>query len=97
MIGIVNRGTNKMNPFDEHVKQRMDKGAVEYGDKSWARPKAEIIMEMLEEAADFGGWDTIAEDGEDLSEEDKVFLRLAVSYVRSAYTLANYVYQRLKR
>jgi hypothetical protein len=51
-----------MSAFDEHVRARLAAGAVEYGQRSYNRPLAGLLAEILEEAADIGGWSHIALD-----------------------------------
>jgi hypothetical protein len=48
--------------FEEHVAHRLATGEREYGDRSYARPLAELLAEQLEEAADLSAWGRIAAD-----------------------------------
>ncbi len=42
--------------FIERVQKRMDKGAQEYGDRSFARAPEELVQELQEEVEDIAGW-----------------------------------------
>lgn len=45
--------------FTEEIHARAQRGAVEYGDRSYERPLPELIDETMEELADVCGWSFI--------------------------------------
>ena len=45
--------------FVAELESRMDKGAAEYGDRSWDADPVRLIAELQEEAADIAGWASI--------------------------------------
>jgi hypothetical protein len=44
------------------LKPRLQRGAVEYGNKSWERPASEIMDEIEQELLDVVGWAVIARE-----------------------------------
>ncbi|MEI9940362.1 MAG: hypothetical protein WDO69_24360 [Pseudomonadota bacterium] len=42
--------------FVREVRKRLDAGRAAYGDKSFARPPAELVAELQQEALDLAGW-----------------------------------------
>lgn len=42
--------------FAGEVRSRLEAGRAEYGDRSFARPPAELIGELQQEALDLAGW-----------------------------------------
>jgi hypothetical protein len=42
--------------FAESVRKRLEAGRAAYGDKSFARPPAELVAELQQEALDLAGW-----------------------------------------
>lgn len=46
--------------FESHVTRRLVQGSREYGDRSYERPLSDLLIEILEEAADIAAWGAIA-------------------------------------
>jgi hypothetical protein len=46
--------------WERQVIDRLNRGAIEYGNRSFERPLGELLDELSEEAADVGGWAAIA-------------------------------------
>lgn len=42
--------------FVKAVRQRLEAGRVEYGDRSFARAPSDLIGELQQEALDLAGW-----------------------------------------
>ncbi len=42
--------------FAESVRERLEAGRAEYGDKSFERPPGELLAELQCEALDLAGW-----------------------------------------
>ena len=42
--------------FAESVRRRLEAGRAAYGDRSFARPPAELVAELQQEALDLAGW-----------------------------------------
>ena len=42
--------------FAESVQRRLEAGRAAYGDTSFARPPAELVGELQQEALDLAGW-----------------------------------------
>jgi hypothetical protein len=68
--------------WERHVLVRLHRGAIEYGDRSFARPLIELLDELSEEAADLGAWAVIADHAlnglEDLEDEQIVLIAQAL-------------------
>lgn len=59
MGGSIADGTDPLAAwpaFAESVRQRLEAGRAAYGDKSFARPPAELVAELQQEALDLAGW-----------------------------------------
>ena len=51
--------TDPLDAFDgfvREVRQRLEAGRASYGDRSFARPHAELVAELQQEALDLAGW-----------------------------------------
>jgi hypothetical protein len=48
--------TDPVQEFLDHVAQRLDRGAQEYGNQSFLKPVASTVREILEEQVDQVGW-----------------------------------------
>jgi hypothetical protein len=68
--------------WERDVLVRLHRGAVEYGDRSFARPLSELLDELGEEAADLGAWTTIADHvlnaRDDLEDEQRSLVAQAL-------------------
>ena len=49
-----------LDHFVARLRQRLERGARQYGNASFARPVAELIGEAIEEAEDIVGWSFLA-------------------------------------
>jgi len=54
-----NGGQAQFWRFQRTIKDRLRKGARDYGDRSFDRPPAELLDEIMEEIADIPGWGAI--------------------------------------
>lgn len=45
--------------FEQRVAARLERGAIEYGDKSMRRPAVDLIDEIQQELEDVTGWSAI--------------------------------------
>jgi len=54
-----NGGQAQFWRFQRTIKDRLRKGARDYGDRSFGRPPAELLDEIMEEIADIPGWGAI--------------------------------------
>jgi hypothetical protein len=82
--------------FGRDVKRRLGAGAIEYGDRSYGRPLAELLEELLEECADIGGWARIAASAlEQRGDREECERAAIVDALRVAQTLAAAAWRQL--
>lgn len=75
--------------FEQHIAHRMAIGAREYAGDSYRRPVDDLMVEMLEEAADLAAWGDIALAGCPDAE--------VTAAIRCAQNLARQAWERLQR
>ena len=69
-------GLDEAEAFFERIRERLEKGGVEYAGKSFSKPIRELLSEVEEEIVDiaawsFIGWTRIRNILRRLEEEDK--------------------------
>lgn len=58
--GLHQRLHEAADAMHRHVKNRLEVGAREYGDRSFDRPLHEVLGEIMDEHADLLGWQFIS-------------------------------------
>lgn len=48
--------TTSRDEFIRALTERLDKGAAQYGDRSFDRPVDQLLAELQQEALDLAGW-----------------------------------------
>ena len=52
-------GLDEAEAFFQRIRQRLEKGGVEYGGKSFSKPIRELLSEVEEEIVDIAAWSFI--------------------------------------
>lgn len=53
------RASSALAKFHERVAARLERGAIEYGNRSMIRPAVDLIDEVQQELEDVTGWSAI--------------------------------------